>query len=231
MYPLPRMLITTALLVAIAYGIVAFFVLAPARAGVAIYLWGIPILAGVGIWILARGEPDDQTTVHHPHHNQMSEAEFDALEDRVDRLAREPRPAQRPDVQPSQSRPVPDPANDEKDFQDLVAHAIDDLPPQFAHALDHVAVVVSNQGTDQRINGRRQPLYGLYVGYGGRSSYRISAPTTNALPDRIVIFRDTLVHDFGTDPTRLREQVTRTLRHELAHHLGWDEKGVQALGL
>jgi hypothetical protein len=25
--------------------------------------------------------------------------------------------------------------------------------------------------------------------------------------------------------------VTRTLRHELAHHLGYDESGVRALGL
>jgi predicted Zn-dependent protease with MMP-like domain len=29
----------------------------------------------------------------------------------------------------------------------------------------------------------------------------------------------------------LREQVRRTVRHELAHHLGWDERGVSDLGL
>jgi predicted Zn-dependent protease with MMP-like domain len=49
--------------------------------------------------------------------------------------------------------------------------------------------------------------------------------------DRIVIYRDTLLRDFGHDPDRLRAQVTRTLRHELAHHLGWDEHGVRELGL
>ena len=33
------------------------------------------------------------------------------------------------------------------------------------------------------------------------------------------------------DPELLKAQVTRTVRHELAHHLGWDEKGVRGLGL
>ena len=28
-----------------------------------------------------------------------------------------------------------------------------------------------------------------------------------------------------------RAQVVRTLRHELAHHLGWGERGVRELGL
>src|SRR5918997_726029 len=37
--------------------------------------------------------------------------------------------------------------------------------------------------------------------------------------------------DFGDDPDELRAQVTRTVRHELAHHLGADELGVRELGL
>jgi predicted Zn-dependent protease with MMP-like domain len=49
--------------------------------------------------------------------------------------------------------------------------------------------------------------------------------------DRIVIFRDTLRRDFGHDPELLREQVVRTVRHELAHHVGFDELGVSRLDL
>ena len=49
--------------------------------------------------------------------------------------------------------------------------------------------------------------------------------------DRIVIFRDTLRRDFGHDADLLREQVTRTVRHELAHHVGFDELGVSRLDL
>jgi predicted Zn-dependent protease with MMP-like domain len=187
-------------------------------------LCGFAVVTAVGIAIFARGEPSDQTVVHWPG----SEAEFNALEDRVERLGREGESADH--ARPGR-RVVFDPAGNEQDFIELVRQAIDELPPEFAHALDHVGVVVSDQGAVQRLNGRLQPLYGLYVGYGGRSSYIIGAPATSAVPDHIVIFRDTLVHDYGHDPKRLRVAVTRVLRHELAHHLGWDEKGVRALGL
>ena len=50
-------------------------------------------------------------------------------------------------------------------------------------------------------------------------------------PDRIVIYQDTLERDFGHHPALLRAQVERVVRHELAHHLGWDESGVRGLGL
>jgi predicted Zn-dependent protease with MMP-like domain len=104
---------------------------------------------------------------------------------------------------------------DPHDFELLIRDALDDLPDLLIRALDHVAVVISDQG-------RRHHAYGLYQGDTvARDNY----------PDRIVIFRDTLLRDFGHDPQRLRDQVTRTVRHELAHHLGADELGVRELGL
>jgi predicted Zn-dependent protease with MMP-like domain len=220
MYPLPRLVITAVLFVAIAFGMVALFFLPPRRTGVILFYIGVPILIMVGIMIFAKGEPSDQTRVHWP---KMSDAEFDALESQVDRLGRE--------LASADDDPPHEKAQEEQHFIALVRQAIDELPPEFAHALDHVGVVVSDQGAVHRINGRLQPLYGLYVGYGGRGSYLMGAPVTSALPDHIVVFRDTLAHDFGHDPTRLRAEVTRVLRHEVAHHFGWDEPGVRGLGL
>jgi predicted Zn-dependent protease with MMP-like domain len=104
---------------------------------------------------------------------------------------------------------------EQEDFQALVRSALDDLPLEFHRALEHVAVVVSD-------GGRRQRAYGLYQGDTVARDY---------FHDRIVIFRDTLLRDFGHDPDLLKAQVTRTVRHELAHHLGWDENGVRGLGL
>jgi len=104
---------------------------------------------------------------------------------------------------------------DDSDFEELVRDALDDLPDLLRNALSHVAVVISN-------GGRRRGAYGLYQGDGA---------TREDTHDRIVIFRDTLRRDFGHDPDLLREQVTRTVRHELAHHVGFDELGVSRLDL
>jgi predicted Zn-dependent protease with MMP-like domain len=106
-------------------------------------------------------------------------------------------------------------ALEQNEFDALVAEAIDDLPAEFRAALETVPVIVSRLGGEHR-------AYGHYYGDGiARENYE----------DRIVIYQDTLERDFGHDPDLLRAQVTRTLRHELGHHLGWGEKGVRELGL
>ena len=100
-------------------------------------------------------------------------------------------------------------------FDLMVTDAIDRLPPNFQRLLDQTPVVVSQLGRENR-------AYGHYFGDTvARDNY----------PDRIVLYQDTLERDFGHDPELLRAQVERTLRHELAHHLGWGEPGVRDLGL
>jgi predicted Zn-dependent protease with MMP-like domain len=106
-------------------------------------------------------------------------------------------------------------AREPEDFESLVADAIDRLPEQFQQVLENVAVVISDLGTEAH-------AYGQYFGDGvAQERYE----------DRIVIYQDTLERDFGHDRRLLARQVERTLRHELAHHLGWDEEGVGGLGL
>lgn len=106
-------------------------------------------------------------------------------------------------------------AEAETAFDQLVADAIDRLPEQVRKLLERTPVVVSSRGTEHRAYGR---YYGDTV---ARDDY----------PDRIVVYRDTLERDFGHDPELLAAQVERTLRHEVAHHLGWGERGVRELGL
>lgn len=110
---------------------------------------------------------------------------------------------------------LPPPDQPPSEFDLLVMQALDDLPEQFREVLERTPVVVSSRGHEHH-------AYGHYIG---------GTIARDIYPDRIVIYQDTLERDFGHDPELLQAQVERTVRHELAHHLGWDERGVRALGL
>ncbi len=140
-----------------------------------------------------------------------SEEEFERVVQRSERLARDGVAAEPDELDFAALDPY-----DDEDFEELVRDALDDLPDLLQRVLErNVAVVISD-------GGRRQHAYGLYIGDGA---------TRDDMHDRIVIFRDTLRRDFGHDPELLRDQVTITVRHELAHHVGFDELGVRDLGL
>jgi predicted Zn-dependent protease with MMP-like domain len=141
-----------------------------------------------------------------------SEEEFEKVVLRAERLARDGVAAE-----PDESEFLDLDPYDDSDFEALVADALDELPDLLRALVQNhnIAVVISD-------GGRRRGAYGLYHGDGA---------TRDDVPDRIVIYRDTLRRDFGHDPELLRDQVTRTVRHELAHHVGFDELGVRDLGL
>lgn len=109
----------------------------------------------------------------------------------------------------------------EEEFEQLVRSALDELPDEFQHALQNVAIVVSDRGAEHHAYGEYlgvKPSGGSFFGGGGT-------------PDEILIFRDTLVRDFGDDPTRLRAHVAQTVRHEVGHYFGLDDAGLRKLGL
>src|SRR5579884_22039 len=212
--PTPRRILLSAL-AALTVGLGAVSLLAgfsdsfPVRLlqGLAVLGAGAVIIGGAALLVMIRlaGWRDP-----------VSEDDFEATVQRAERLAAEESWGDTEDYAGDEDdeEELFDPRNEE-DFRALVRSAVDELPLEFHRALEHVAVVVSD-------GGRRQRAYGLYQGDTAARDY---------FHDRIVIFRDTLVRDFGSDPELLKAQVTRTLRHELAHHLGWDENGVRGLGL
>jgi predicted Zn-dependent protease with MMP-like domain len=169
--------------------------------GIAVVVTGAVLLLGPVLWLALR-MADWRTP--------EDEVEFERVVRRSEALA-----AAGGDGEPDVEQWL-DPY-DVDDFEELVRDALDELPPELRVAMDrsNVAVMISD-------GGAARGAYGLYHGDG---------VARDNVPDRIVIYRDTLLRDFGHDPDALRGQVVRTVRHELAHHLGWDELGVRGLGL
>lgn len=109
------------------------------------------------------------------------------------------------------------------DFERLVGKALDDLPEEFARAMQNVAVVVEDEPSDELLlemgmDPEYDDLLGLYQG--------VPLPERetgySALPDRIVIYRGPICR--ATDTRRQAIQEIRdTVVHELGHHFGFEE--------
>lgn len=110
---------------------------------------------------------------------------------------------------------ITDTSSPRPEFSELVRQALDALPIEFASTLANTAVTIRSDGT-------AHGAYGLYYG-----------PTIvgTSGPGVVVLFEDTLTRDFGDDPVQLAHEVEHTLRHELAHHLGFRERAMSSLGL
>jgi predicted Zn-dependent protease with MMP-like domain len=137
-------------------------------------------------------------------------------------------PKRRRGSRSARSRIAPRPARHRR-FEDLVEEALAGIPMPFAAALDEVAIVIEDEPTAEQLGNdveSGETLYGIYEG----------VPRTEwgadwvSMPNRITLFRLPLEADFA-DPDDLADEVWLTVVHELAHHLGIDDKRLRELGV
>ncbi len=105
-------------------------------------------------------------------------------------------------------------------FEALVEDALDEVPPALMAMLDNVVVLIEDRDPHE------PTLLGVYDGIA--LSERLS-DYSFALPDRIVIYRGALLQ-LCADEDELREEVTITVVHEIAHHFGIDDHALHELG-
>jgi predicted Zn-dependent protease with MMP-like domain len=119
-----------------------------------------------------------------------------------------------------------------KAFEHLVSEALDDLPPYVQQRLENVAVLVERWPEPAKLRRLGYPpdqdLLGLYEGInrldrGG--GYHL------VTPDRITLFWRPIVEEVGRGgPAALRQEVRKTVIHEVAHHFGIDDAELERLG-
>jgi predicted Zn-dependent protease with MMP-like domain len=109
---------------------------------------------------------------------------------------------------------------DRRRFEEAVADALDEIPPQLTAAMDNVVVLVADR------NAEEPDLLGLYEGVA------LTERTTSyggVLPDRITIYQDAIL-DVCDDVDEVVAEVAITVVHEVAHHFGIDEETLRELG-
>lgn len=121
---------------------------------------------------------------------------------------------------------------DLESFAELVSQAIDSLPEEFREALENVQVDIEEWPTPEDLevvglsHRSRYSLLGLYHGVPLTSRHSQYV----AFPDRITIFQKPIEAVCGDDERRIREQVQRTVIHEIAHYYGIDDERLEELG-
>ena len=108
-----------------------------------------------------------------------------------------------------------------EEFEELVAEALDLIPPELTGLLDNVVVVVEDDAPADD-----PELLGLYSGIPltERGSWY-----AGALPDQITIFRNPTLAICDTREDVV-EEVEITVVHEIAHHFGIDDDRLHELG-
>jgi predicted Zn-dependent protease with MMP-like domain len=118
-----------------------------------------------------------------------------------------------------------------KQFEKWVDEAIDAVPEKFRERIYNLAFFVEDfpsggQLQKAKLQGRKDVLLlGLYEGY--HQSKRLDFGPV--FPDRITIFKKSMEKICRTEE-ELKNQIFKTVRHEIAHHFGSNEEGARKAG-
>ncbi|HEY5304624.1 MAG TPA: metallopeptidase family protein [Acidimicrobiales bacterium] len=105
-------------------------------------------------------------------------------------------------------------------FEKLASDALDSLPAELAVHIENLVIVVDDQA-------KGRSLFGLYEGI---PLTRRGTMTYNAvLPDRITLYQQTICRVCHSED-EVKEQIRRTVIHEVAHHFGISDPRLHELG-
>lgn len=98
------------------------------------------------------------------------------------------------------------------------------LPDEMMSALSNVQIVLESEPPK---SSEDDDVLGLY---DGMSILDRGGSANGTLPDVITIYMGPLERACA-GRSELEEEIQITLLHELAHHFGYDEAGIESLGL
>lgn len=119
----------------------------------------------------------------------------------------------------------------DSEFETLIGQALDELPEKYvSRLLQQVAVTWDDEPSPEQREELKlrhnQSLFGLYEGVPLTQRYNAGE---RILPDKITIFKHPML-EYCHDMAELKEQIKKTVWHEMAHFFGLDHPRIHELG-
>ncbi len=117
-----------------------------------------------------------------------------------------------------------------KRFEQLVTEALKGIPAELRGALDNIEVAIDDWPSEEQVAEAGLDADDLLFGfYQGTPLPERSPMEPYSLPDLITIFQGPLEEACETEE-EIREEIRRTVVHEIAHYFGFDEDRLAELG-
>jgi predicted Zn-dependent protease with MMP-like domain len=111
------------------------------------------------------------------------------------------------------------------EFEDFVRDTISQLPDWVQQALHNIEFLVEDEADDY-LDPDGEGLLGLYTGVPLPER---GSDYAGELPDVIYVFRQPHL-EMGLPADELRDEVAKTLIHEIAHYFGIDDDHLDEIG-
>lgn len=120
-----------------------------------------------------------------------------------------------------------------RQFGRIVARVMESLPPEFGPYLDNIVIDVEEEADEETLRelgyteeeiDDGETVYGLFRPIMPCDSELVGADQDNP-PRRVIIYKLPLEEDFP-DPDELRDEIRKTVIHELAHHFGYSDNDI-----
>jgi predicted Zn-dependent protease with MMP-like domain len=111
------------------------------------------------------------------------------------------------------------------EFEIFVSETIAELPDWVQESLHNIEFLVEDEA-DEFVDPEGEGLLGLYTGVPLPER---GTDYAGELPDVIYVFRRPHL-EMGLPPSALREEVAKTLIHEIAHYFGIDDDHLDEIG-
>jgi len=118
----------------------------------------------------------------------------------------------------------------EKEFMEIVDAVMAGLPGEFRERMRDIAVIVNDEPSPDTLKEARirkgDMLFGFFRGAALPDTSVFDPPR---LPGQIFIYQRPLERAFS-DREALKEEIRKTILHEVGHYFGMSEKELRRLG-